>query len=145
MWNDTIYLNGGIIMKCKSCGNELTQEMIDVNLCWTCGGIIDENFSEKITESGETHENKNNLNLSVLSQEDESDSNKNTIGSILFVLGIAILVIGTIGSVVIANNNSKIYHPFMSFCVYEFITILSGFFLIGFSEIIQLLHKIGTK
>ncbi len=134
-------------MKCKDCGNELTQEMIDVNLCWTCGGIIDENFAEKITESDETHENKNNLNLSVLSQKDEPDSNKNTIGSILFVLGIAILVMGTIGSVVIANDNGKIYHhfSFMSFCVYEFITILSGFFLIGFSEIIQLLHKIGTK
>lgn len=134
-------------MKCKNCGNELTQEMIDVNLCWTCGGIIDENFSEKNSENSRTHENKNNPNLSVISPKNELDSNKNIIGSILFILGITIMVIGTIGLIIVSNDDSKIYHQFsfISFCIYEFITIISGFFFIGFSEIIRLLHKINTK
>lgn len=31
-------------MKCIECGHELTQEEIDVNMCWTCGHIIDESL-----------------------------------------------------------------------------------------------------
>ncbi len=28
-------------IKCPECGSELTQEMIDVNMCWECGKILD--------------------------------------------------------------------------------------------------------
>lgn len=28
-------------MNCPKCGCELTQEMIDVNMCWECGNILD--------------------------------------------------------------------------------------------------------
>lgn len=135
-------------MKCKNCGNELTQEMIDVNLCWTCGDIIDENFSEKNTEKNTIQENKDNLEMfNVCLQNNANISDRNLIGTILRTLGIMILVIGTIGSIVIANGSGEIYHrfSFLSFCIYEFITIVSGFVFIGFSEIIQLLHKINSK
>lgn len=30
--------------KCPECGKELTQEMIDVNMCWECGKILDESL-----------------------------------------------------------------------------------------------------
>lgn len=31
-------------MKCEKCGEELSQEMIDVNMCWNCGNIIDKSL-----------------------------------------------------------------------------------------------------
>ena len=31
--------------KCPCCGKELTQEMIDVNMCWECGFILDESLA----------------------------------------------------------------------------------------------------
>ena len=34
---------------CKECGTELTQEMIDVNMCWECGAILDESQADEIT------------------------------------------------------------------------------------------------
>lgn len=30
--------------KCPECGNLLTQEMIDVNMCWECGKILDDSL-----------------------------------------------------------------------------------------------------
>lgn len=33
--------------KCPDCGTELTQEMIDVNMCWECGKIFDETLIYK--------------------------------------------------------------------------------------------------
>lgn len=35
--------------RCKECGNELTKEMIDVNMCWECGAILDESQVDDIT------------------------------------------------------------------------------------------------
>ena len=32
------------IIKCPECGNLLTQEMQDVNMCWECGKILDESL-----------------------------------------------------------------------------------------------------
>ena len=31
--------------KCPNCGKELTDEMINVNMCWECGYIIDEKIA----------------------------------------------------------------------------------------------------
>lgn len=41
--------------KCPKCGSTLTQEMIDANMCWECGKILDESLlkgdsSEEITK-----------------------------------------------------------------------------------------------
>lgn len=38
-------------MKCPECGTELTSEMIEANMCWECGKILDESLlDEQILE-----------------------------------------------------------------------------------------------
>ena len=34
-------------MKCPECGNELTSEMIEANMCWECGKILDESLLDE--------------------------------------------------------------------------------------------------
>ena len=36
-------------MKCPECGTELTSEMIEANMCWECGKILDESLLDKQT------------------------------------------------------------------------------------------------
>lgn len=128
-------------MKCKKCGKELTQEMIDVNLCWSCGDIINENFVEQDMDTDEPAVKKDDHPANSPSESDDTDSDdKNIIGTVLFGLGIVVLVLGTIGSFVLANDGG-----FQLFAIYEFATILSGFMLMGFAEIIKLLAKINSK
>lgn len=128
-------------MVCKKCGKELTQEMIKANLCWSCGDIIDKSavngeISDIVTEeeiNDEVYENNNS-------------NNSNLIGTILQFLGVLILILGTIGSFILADDGSR-YNSFVisQFAIYEFATILSGFVVIGLAQIIQLLHKINNK
>lgn len=33
--------------KCPKCGSDLSQEMIDVNMCWECGKILDEELADE--------------------------------------------------------------------------------------------------
>ena len=71
-------------------------------------------------------------------------SSSNLIGSILQFLGVIILIIGTIGSFVLANENQNGF-MFSQFIIYEFASVLSGFTIIGLAQIILLLHKINNK
>lgn len=36
-------------MRCSKCGEELTQEMINVNMCWNCGNILDKSLLDDET------------------------------------------------------------------------------------------------
>lgn len=38
-------------VKCPECGCELTKEMLDVNMCWECGRILDESLVDNNTLS----------------------------------------------------------------------------------------------
>lgn len=38
-----------ILRRCPECGNELTQEMLDVNMCWECGRILEESEIDQKT------------------------------------------------------------------------------------------------
>ena len=38
------------MQKCPNCGNILSQEMIDANLCWECGYILDESQTDGISD-----------------------------------------------------------------------------------------------
>lgn len=42
------------LINCPECGSSLTQEMIDVNMCWECGHVLDE--SQMITDDGDIEE-----------------------------------------------------------------------------------------
>lgn len=135
-------------MKCKCCGNELTQEMIDANLCWTCGDIINENiFKLNDTLSEDSNEKCGYIiEDQGINEQQNTIKNKNIIGVALRILGIMVLIFGTIGSLVLANAGGR-YSSFSVsvFVIYEFATILSAFLLLGISEIIQLLYHISKK
>lgn len=36
---------------CPECGTKLSEEMIEANLCWECGKILDESLLENVSES----------------------------------------------------------------------------------------------
>lgn len=129
-------------MVCKRCGKELTQEMIKANLCWACGDIIDESSAVDNEISNTTVEEEVNNETN----ENYDSNNSNLIGSILQFLGILILILGTIGSFILADDGSY-YNSFIfsQFVIYEFATILSGFVVIGLAQIVQLLHRINNK
>ena len=38
-----------MLSKCPECGTELTDEMIEANMCWECGKILDESLLDKET------------------------------------------------------------------------------------------------
>ena len=135
------------VMVCKKCGKELTQEMIDVNLCWSCGDIINENLVEQNGNTDEPVMDDDANSYSDLSEcNNDGIGNKNFIGMCLRILGISILIFGTIGSFIFANVGDRYSSfSFMLFFIYEFATILSGFIFIGFAEIIHLLNKISNK
>lgn len=37
------------LLKCPGCGSQLTQEMINANMCWECGKILDESLLDENT------------------------------------------------------------------------------------------------
>ena len=37
--------------KCPSCGKEITQEMVDANMCWECGFILDEFLADDVSDT----------------------------------------------------------------------------------------------
>lgn len=134
-------------MKCKNCGEELTQDMIDVNLCWFCGDIIDENFSDQSAEATKpVTSNSDSIKANSSKDDDNSLNDKNIVGTVLKILGVIILIFGTIGSFILADSDERYYSfSFVLFISYEFAALLSGFLLIGFAEIIQLLASINSK
>lgn len=38
-----------MLMKCPECGTELTSDMIEANMCWECGKILDESLLDEQT------------------------------------------------------------------------------------------------
>lgn len=79
-------------------------------------------------------------------QTSDAISNENTVGGILKAIGILILIIGTIGSIVIAGGGGYRYEfSFVRFILPEIGTIVSGMMFLGFAEIIQLLQDIKNK
>ena len=49
-----------MLSKCPECGTELTDEMIEANMCWECGKILDESLLDKETLEDIHHQAKQN-------------------------------------------------------------------------------------
>lgn len=130
-------------MVCKKCGEKLTQEMLDVNLCWSCGAIINESSTEdEIVNNNITTEEESES----VGDSNNTPNSQNTVGTILYILGILILIFGTIWSFSASGGSGRYYHfTFSTFIIYEFASVLSGFMVIGMAQVIQLLHKINNK
>ena len=104
--------------KCPNCGKLLTEDEKILYKCMTCKQQI------KIKQ--------------------HYVSFNNTIAKSIKIFGIIIIIIGTVLSFIIANNNSygfSLIHFFIS----EILIAISGLLFIGISEIIQLLQDIKNK
>lgn len=138
-------------IKCEECGSDLTQEMIQCNMCWECGhAIIKEpervgnlqkgmNKGEKDTSSLM----KDEIPEAVISEEDDGDKSPVLISNVLHCLGIILLIFGTIGNFIFASIYDRF--SFGMFFMAEFSVVLSGFIVLAFSAIIKLLLSIDHK
>ena len=104
--------------KCPNCGKLLTEDEKILYKCMTCKQQI------------KVKQNYIEFN--------------NTIAKLIKIFGIIIIIIGTILSFAIANNNSNEF-SLISFIIYETIIFISGLLFVGISEIIQLLQDIKNK
>lgn len=89
---------------------------------------------------------ESNFNHNV-SNTNNSSNDHNAIGSILTFLGVIVLIIGTIASYILSGGGSRYYSStnITIFILYEFATLLSGFVIIGFAQILHLLQRICNK
>ncbi len=127
-------------MKCQNCKVELGQEMIEANMCWECGEIIDlqkleNDYVEEISEPV------------IHSKQEETTyadrSEKNMYASMGKKIGAFILVLGTIGSIILGSYGRDF--SFGTFLIYEFVVLVAGAFFMMIAEIVQLLEDIKNK
>ena len=105
-------------MYCPKCKTLLNNDEKASGKCFNCGA----SFSSVLPE-----EKKN-------TQTSDAISNENTVGGILKAIGILILIIGTIGSIVIAGGDGYRYEfSFARFILPEIGTIVSGMMFLGFA------------
>lgn len=114
------------LINCPECKSLLNNDEKASGKCFDCGAT----FSSSLPEP------KSSSSFSLNSRE-------NTICGILKVIGILILIFGTIGSICLATQEYKF--ELEKFIFPEIGTIISGMMFIGFSEIIQLLQDIKNK
>ena len=65
-----------VLIKCPECGIMLTNEMINANMCWECGKILDERLLEDDyhDENFQENEQLNNVSLEeMLEKEDDQE------------------------------------------------------------------------
>lgn len=128
--------------------------------CPNCKSLlnVDENASGKCFSCGASFESSlpqdSNRYIYDVACDNE---NSNIIGKMMKIGGILIIIVGTIFSFVMANGNSYKQNPlfdlviaddefsFTIFLTLEIISVISGLFLMGFAEIIQLLENIKNK
>ena len=111
---------------CPKCNEKLNIDEKSAGRCFSCG----------TTFSRTTPDN----DISFVSHVYD-DSTDNTVANVIKALGIAIIILGTIGNVIINLLPLSLYE----FVVVEFCCIVSGMLLIGFAEIIKLLEDIKNK
>lgn len=103
---------------------------------------IDEKSSGRCFSCGTTFESS----LSKTDKQVNYISSDNIVAKLIKFCGIAIIIIGTILSFIIAGGDGyKCEFSFIRFLTPEILSIISGLLFIGFSEIIQLLEDIKTK
>lgn len=116
-----------------------------MNQCPKCNSTlnIDEKASGKCFSCGATFE-------SILPQNKAITANiytENSIGKAIKIIGIIILIVGTIGSFATSFHNvyGQTAFSFASFIIPETVTVVSGIVFLGFGEIIRLLQEISNK
>ena len=112
---------------CPNCKSKLNINEKSSGRCFSCGTTF---------ESSLPKDNK----------QYNYQSSDNTVAKIIKICGIAIIILGTILSFIVAGGNGKKYDfSLLLFITPETISVISGLVFIGFSEIIQLLEDIKNK
>ncbi|WP_302620666.1 hypothetical protein [uncultured Muribaculum sp.] len=115
-----------------------------MDICPNCKSKlnIDEKSSGKCFSCGTTFESslpKGNTQFNY-------QSSGNTVAKAIKTCGIAIIIVGTILSFIVAGGSGGQYEfSLIQFITPEFMSIIGGLIFIGFSEIIQLLEDIKNK
>ena len=110
--------------KCPKCGSTLNVDEKASGKCFSCGT----NFESSLPISKKKY------------------NTKNTISVIIKIIGIAIIVIGTVFSFANASDREVYYNFSLSLFITPFIfSFISGILLLSLSEIIQLLEDIKNK
>lgn len=132
--------------KCFSCGTTFESSlpkdnqqyyMNHINKCSNCGKILSED--EKTIYKCTSYGTRIKSYLSSIQID-------NTVSKAIKICGIAIIILGTILSFIVAGGNGQKYEfSLLLFITPEAISIISGLVFIGFSEIIQLLEDIKNK
>lgn len=103
---------------------------------------IDEKSSGRCFSCGTTFESS----LPKADKQINYISSDNTVAKLIKICGIAIIIIGTILSFIIAGGDGYKYKfSFIRFLTPELISVISGLLFVGFSEIIQLLEDIKDR
>lgn len=108
-----------------------------MDICPNCGKLLseDEKILYKCISCGTKFKPYSNI-----------ISSDNTVAKIIKICGIAIIILGTILSLIVAGGNGRKYEfSLLLFITPEAISVISGLVFIGFSEIIQLLEDIKNK
>lgn len=123
---------GGVSMEnCPKCKSKLNIDEKSSGKCFSCGATFEYLLPKE-------------------SKQFNYNSYENTVAKLIKVCGFAIIILGTIGSIVIANKNfdssyrSYEFSP-IRFLIPELFSVMNGLLFIGFSAIIQLLEDIKNK
>ena len=114
---------------CSNCKKLLSNDEKASGKCANCG----EKFSSTLI--GATRPIEVNTDIAT---------EKNIVGMVLKVIGILILIVGTITNFILIDKYEYEYTIF-SFIVPELRTIVSGMILIGSAEIVKLLQHIKNR
>lgn len=114
---------------CSNCKKLLSNDEKASGKCVNCG----EEFSSTLI--GATRPIEVNTDIAT---------EKNIVGMVLKVIGILILIVGTITNFILIDKYEYEYTIF-SFIVPELRTIVSGMILIGSAEIVKLLQDIKNR
>lgn len=111
---------------CPKCSEKLNIDEKSAGRCFSCGATFSSNIP------------KDDKSSAPYISDNTTD---NTVAKIIKVLGIIIIVLGTIGSIVINHDNFSL----STFLAVEFPCVVSGMLFVGLAEIILLLEEIKNK
>ena len=112
---------------CPKCKSKLNIDEKSSGRCFACGTIFESSLP------------KVDKQINYMSFD-------NTVAKLIKICGIAIIIIGTILSFIIAGGDGYKYKfSFIRFLTPELISVISGLLFVGFSEIIQLLEDIKNR
>ncbi len=112
---------------CPSCKSKLNIDEKSSGKCFSCGTTFDPFIPDA-------------------NKQIEGISSDNIVANLIKICGVIIMILGTIGSIIIAGGDGYKYEfSLIHFLVPEVISIVGGLLFIGFAEIIQLLEDIKSK